>query len=103
MANLKVKIAGVEFRTPVFVASGTFGYGQEVKDLVDLNGLGAIVTKSISPEPRIGNPQPRIAELPTGMLNSIGLANVGVERFVAKVAVFAIATNTDPGQYCRKD
>ena len=94
MANLKIKIAGVQFRTPVFVASGTFGYGQEAKDLVELNGLGAIVTKSISPEPRIGNPQPRLAELPAGMLNSIGLANVGVERFVAEKLPFLRSVDT---------
>ncbi len=88
MAALKITIAGVEFQNPVFVASGTFGYGQEASELVDVNQLGAIVTKSITPEVRIGNPQPRIAELPAGMLNSIGLANVGLERFIAEKLPF---------------
>ncbi len=88
MAALKITIAGVEFQNPVFVASGTFGYGQEASELVDVNQFGAIVTKSITPEVRIGNPQPRIAELPAGMLNSIGLANVGLERFIAEKLPF---------------
>ncbi|MDQ7064848.1 MAG: dihydroorotate dehydrogenase [candidate division KSB1 bacterium] len=88
MAALSITIAGVEFQNPVFVASGTFGYGQEASELVDVNQLGAIVTKSITPEVRIGNPQPRIAELPAGMLNSIGLANVGLERFIAEKLPF---------------
>ena len=66
----------------MLVASGTFGYGQECQELVDLNALGGIVTKSITLKPRPGNPPDRIVELPAGMLNSIGLANVGVEAFV---------------------
>jgi dihydroorotate dehydrogenase (NAD+) catalytic subunit len=82
MSNLQIKIRDVEFPTPVFVASGTFGYGQEAADLVDLTGLGAIITKSIGAEPRIGNPPPRLFETTAGLLNSIGLQNVGVQNFV---------------------
>ncbi len=75
-------IRGVEFKNRVLVASGTFGYGNEVKDLVDVNGLGGICTKSLSWKPRDGNPPRRIVETPSGMLNSIGLANVGVHAFI---------------------
>jgi len=82
MNDLRIKIRDIEFPTPVFVASGTFGYGQEAADLVDLGGLGAIITKSIGPQPRLGNPAPRLFETTAGLLNSIGLQNVGVESFV---------------------
>ena len=75
-------IGNVEFKNRVLVASGTFGYGDEVKDLVDVNRLGGIVTKSLSWKPRDGNPPRRIVETPSGMLNSIGLANVGVHAFI---------------------
>lgn len=75
-------IRGVEFKNRVLVASGTFGYGDEVKDLVDLNRLGGIITKSLSLKPRDGNPPRRIVETPSGMLNSIGLANIGVQNFI---------------------
>lgn len=68
---------------PVLVASGTFGYAAELKRLVDLQRLGGIVTKTVTVEPRPGNPPPRIVETPAGMLNAIGLQNVGLERFVA--------------------
>ncbi|RME00291.1 MAG: dihydroorotate dehydrogenase [Calditrichaeota bacterium] len=88
MVNLKINIGPVTFDNPVFVASGTFGYGQESRELVELERIGAIITKSITPEERKGNPQPRIAELPAGMLNSIGLANVGLERFIAEKLPF---------------
>ena len=77
-------IKGVEFKNRVLVASGTFGYGDEVKELVDVDKLGGIVTKSLSWKPRDGNPAHRIAETPSGMLNSIGLANIGVHAFVEK-------------------
>jgi dihydroorotate dehydrogenase (NAD+) catalytic subunit len=75
-------LRNVEFKNRVLVASGTFGYGDEVKDLVDVNRLGGIVTKSLSWKPRDGNPPHRVAETAGGMLNSIGLANIGVERFI---------------------
>jgi dihydroorotate dehydrogenase (NAD+) catalytic subunit len=68
-------------KNPILTASGTFGYGDEVPDLVDVNQLGGLVTKSLTREPREGHPPPRIAETPAGMLNAIGLANMGVERF----------------------
>jgi dihydroorotate dehydrogenase (NAD+) catalytic subunit len=69
-------------KNPVLVASGTFGYGDECADLVDVNRLGGIVTKSLSLKPRHGNPPPRIVETASGMLNSIGLANIGVKKFI---------------------
>jgi dihydroorotate dehydrogenase (NAD+) catalytic subunit len=75
-------IASVEFQNRVLVASGTFGYGDEAKDLVDVNKLGGIVTKSLSWKPRDGNPPRRIVETASGMLNSIGLANIGVHAFI---------------------
>jgi dihydroorotate dehydrogenase (NAD+) catalytic subunit len=88
MQELQIKIRDVEFPTPVFVASGTFGYGQEAADLVDLTGLGAIITKSIGAAPRIGNPPPRLFETTAGLLNSIGLQNVGVQNFVTEKLPF---------------
>lgn len=80
--NLKVKIGKLELKNPVLVASGTFGYGLESRDFFDVSLLGAIITKSLSLKPRIGNPPQRIVETPAGMLNAIGLANIGVERFI---------------------
>ncbi len=88
MTDQKITIGNITFENPVLVASGTFGYGDECKDLVDLNRLGGIVTKSLSLKPRDGNPPPRIAETTGGMLNSIGLANIGVERFVEEKLPF---------------
>ena len=82
MIDLSVKIASLTLSNPVMVASGTFGYAQEFADLIDLDRLGAVITKTITPEPRPGNPPPRIAETPSGMLNSIGLPNVGVQDFI---------------------
>jgi len=80
--HLSVKIAEVKFSNPVLVASGTFGYGEEYSSLIDLNKLGGIITKSITLNPREGHPSPRTFETPCGMLNAIGLANVGVEKFI---------------------
>ncbi len=80
--DLSVKIGKIKMKNPVMVASGTFGYGKEYEDIVDLKTLGAIVTKTITLEPRIGNPPPRIIETPSGMLNSIGLENSGVDEFL---------------------
>ncbi len=79
--SLNIDFCKNQFNSPVLVASGTFGYGHEVSDLVDVNKLGGIVTKSVTYHPREGNPPPRICETPSGMLNSIGLANVGVDEF----------------------
>jgi dihydroorotate dehydrogenase (NAD+) catalytic subunit len=78
------KIGNLEFKNRVLVASGTFGYGDEVLDVVDVNRLGGLITKSITLKPRDGNPSPRIVETASGMINSIGLANVGVENFISE-------------------
>lgn len=85
MADLRIKIGSVDFKNPIFVASGTYGYGTEVSELADITVLGAIVTKSVTRYPREGNPPPRIVETPSGMLNSIGLANIGVEAYIKKM------------------
>jgi len=80
--NLSVQIGHLKLKNPVMTASGTFGYGEEYSEFVDLNKLGAIVVKGISLEPMDGNPPPRICETPCGMLNAIGLQNVGLKRFI---------------------
>lgn len=80
--DLRVKLGPLELKNPVMTASGTFGYGQEFEGLVDLNLLGAIIVKGLSLEPKAGNPPPRIVETPCGMLNAIGLANIGLETFM---------------------
>jgi len=85
LTNLERKLGSVKFDNPLFTASGTFGYGHDFPDIVDEKYIGAIVTKSITYEPRIGNPPPRIVETPSGMLNSIGLANIGVNKFIEQV------------------
>lgn len=80
--DLSVKIGSLTLKNPVITASGTFGYGQEYDKLIDLNALGAIVVKGLSLKPCEGNPPPRIVETPAGMLNAIGLSNIGVEAFL---------------------
>ncbi len=82
--NMKVNIAGVELDNPVMTASGTFGSGEEYSDFVDLNKIGAVVTKGVSNVPWSGNPTPRIAETYGGMLNAIGLQNPGVDLFIER-------------------
>ena len=82
--NMSVKIAGVELKNPVMEASGTFGSGKEYSEFVDLNSLGAVVTKGVASMPWEGNPTPRIAETHGGMLNAIGLQNPGVEVFAKR-------------------
>jgi dihydroorotate dehydrogenase (NAD+) catalytic subunit len=79
---MKVSVAGIELRSPVIAASGTFGYGIEFEELVSLNRIGAFVTKGLSKEPMPGNPTPRIIETAAGMINAIGLQNMGVRPFV---------------------
>jgi dihydroorotate dehydrogenase (NAD+) catalytic subunit len=86
--NLEVEIAGVRFQNPVWTASGTFGYGKEYSRLINLDQLGAICVKGISPEPMEGNPPPRIYETDSGMLNAIGLQNVGAKRFLGEKLPF---------------
>ena len=86
--NTKVKIAGVEFKNPVMTASGTFGSGMEYREFVDLNKLGAVVTKGVANVPWPGNPTPRVAETYGGMLNAIGLQNPGIGVFVERDLAF---------------
>ncbi|RKY69024.1 MAG: dihydroorotate dehydrogenase [Candidatus Latescibacterota bacterium] len=80
--DLSINLAGIRLKNPVLAASGTFGYGTEYADLVDVEALGGLVTKAITLEPREGNPPPRTVETPAGMLNAIGLTNVGVDAFI---------------------
>ena len=82
--TLSVNIGGIQMRNPVMTASGTFGYGSEYADFVDLNRLGAVVVKGVTSVPWPGNPMNRIMETPSGMLNAIGLQNVGVDGFISK-------------------
>lgn len=86
--DLSVNIASLKLRNPIMLASGTVGYGNEIAEFIDLNRIGAIVTKSLSLKPRKGNPPQRITETPAGMLNAIGLANVGVEVFLKEKIPF---------------
>jgi dihydroorotate dehydrogenase (NAD+) catalytic subunit len=86
--DLSVKIGSLTLRNPIILASGTVGYGNEISEFTDLNKLGGIVTKSLSLKPRKGNPPQRIVETPSGMLNAIGLANVGVELFLKEKIPF---------------
>ena len=107
--NLSVKIGNLDLKNPVMVASGTFGYAEEFKDLMDLKKLGAIVTKTITLRPRQGNLPPRTCETPAGMLNSIGLENPGIDEFIQKKLPFlrkldipvivSIAAETSPDEF----
>ena len=92
--DLSVNLAGITLRNPVMTASGTFGYGEEFADYVDLHKIGAFITKGLCIKPRSGNPTPRIVETPGGMLNAIGLQNVGIEAFIAKKIPFIRTVNT---------
>ncbi len=85
MAELGVKIGGLELKNPVLTASGTFGYGTEFADFVDLERLGGFIVKGTTLEPRQGNPYPRMAETPSGMLNAVGLQNKGVDYFTEHI------------------
>ncbi len=87
-SGLAVNLAGIEMKNPVMVASGTFGYGPEYSDLVDLNALGAIAVKGILSVPWEGNDTPRLVETPSGLLNAIGLQNPGVEKFISDYMPF---------------
>lgn len=82
--NLSVDIAGIKLRNPVMTASGTFGYGSEFAPYLDLEKIGAIITKGLSLKPKAGNPTPRIVETSGGMLNAIGLQNVGIDAFIGE-------------------
>ena len=105
--DTRVNLAGIELRNPVLTASGTFGYGTEFADFLDLRDIGGLVAKSLTLKPRFGNPPPRIAETASGMLNAISLENVGVEAFLSEklpalpdeVTVVASIFETDIGRY----
>jgi dihydroorotate dehydrogenase (NAD+) catalytic subunit len=86
--NLEVSIGGLKLKNPVMTASGTFGYGEEYAEFVDLNSLGAVVVKGLSLKPKEGNPPPRVVETAAGMLNAIGLQNIGIERFIGEKLPF---------------
>ena len=92
--DLRVKIGPMELKNPVLTASGTFGYGREFSSLIDPDLLGGIVVKGVSLKPREGNPPPRIVETPCGMLNAIGLANVGLESFLKEKLPWLQGLNT---------
>ena len=84
MVDLSVNLAGVTLKNPIIPASGTFGYGREYAGLYDLNILGSFSWKGTTKEARLGNPQPRIAEAPAGMLNAVGLQNPGIDAVIAE-------------------
>jgi len=88
MANLGINFAGIEFKNPIVAASGTFGFGREYCEYYDLSKLGGVCVKGLTNEPRLGNPPPRIAETPMGMLNSVGLQNPGIDAFISNELPF---------------
>jgi dihydroorotate dehydrogenase (NAD+) catalytic subunit len=92
--DMSVEIAGIKMRNPVMTASGTFGYGQEFADYMDLESIGAMITKGLSLRPKAGNNTPRIVETPGGMLNAIGLQNVGIDAFISTKLPFLRKVNT---------
>ena len=112
--SLSTRLGPIKLRTPVLVASGTFGYGEEFAPYADLRRLGGIIVKSLTLRPRAGNPPPRLVETSSGLLNSIGLQNVGVDAFIAdrlpnllfaEVPIIANVAGTDVEEYeevCRK-
>ena len=110
MADLSLELCGVKLKNPVIAASGTFGFGREYDELYDIGQLGGISVKGLSLKPRTGNPPSRIAETPSGMLNSVGLQNPGVDSFIENdlpwllekdVAVIANITGTSIDEYVR--
>ena len=111
MADLTVNIAGVEFKNPVITASGTFGFGREYSEFYPLKEIGGLSCKGITLKPRMGNPPPRIAETPSGILNAVGLQNPGVDHFIERdlpwlkeqetVVIANIAGNT-PEEYAQR-
>jgi dihydroorotate dehydrogenase (NAD+) catalytic subunit len=92
--DMSVNLAGIALRNPVMTASGTFGYGEEFSEYVDLQTIGAFITKGLCVKPRPGNPTPRIVETQGGMLNAIGLQNVGIDAFIEKKIPFIRKVNT---------
>ncbi len=105
--DMRVRLGGLELRSPVLSASGTFASGREYADFIDLERLGALVTKGVSLEPWAGNDAPRIAETPSGMLNSIGLQNPGVDAFIERDLAWLANVNVPvvvnvSGHSCRR-
>ena len=84
MVNTQVTLSGLTLDNPVIPASGTFGYGHEFAELYDINCLGSFSFKGTTREPRFGNPTPRIAETPAGMLNAVGLQNPGIDKVISE-------------------
>ena len=95
MVNLGISIGNLKFKNPVITASGTFGYGSEFDDFIDVSRLGGIVLKGITMESREGNPYPRMAETPSGMLNAVGLQNKGIDYFVKNIYPLVSGYNTN--------
>lgn len=109
MADLKINIGGLQLKNPVIAASGTFGFGREYSEIIDLNKLGGISTKGITLKPRQGNKPPRIAETPAGILNSVGLQNPGINAFIKNeipfmrgfdIAIIANLAGSTVEEYC---
>jgi dihydroorotate dehydrogenase (NAD+) catalytic subunit len=92
--DMTVEVAGIKMRNPVMTASGTFGYGAEFAEYLDLESIGAMITKGLSLRPKAGNPTPRIVETPGGMLNAIGLQNVGIDAFIEHKLPYLKNVNT---------
>jgi dihydroorotate dehydrogenase (NAD+) catalytic subunit len=107
VVDLSVRVGALQFRNPILAASGTFGYGIEFSRLVDLNKLGGFVTKGLSREPIAGAPAPRLCETPSGMLNAVGLQNVGVRAFVEQklpvLRKFDVPVIANVFGYCQED
>lgn len=110
MANLKVNVAGVDFKNPVITASGCYGFGRDYEDFYPLETLGGVSLKGMTLKERLGNPPPRIAETPSGMLNSVGLQNPGVEHFIKEdlpylkqkdVVLIANIAGSNVSDYCQ--
>jgi dihydroorotate dehydrogenase (NAD+) catalytic subunit len=95
MADLTVKIGRMTLKNPVMTASGTFGYGKEYADFIDLSQIGGIIVKGTTLEPRRGNPCPRMAETPSGMLNAVGLQNKGADHFIKEIYPSIRGTDTN--------
>ena len=95
MVNLGISIGNLHFKNPVITASGTFGYGSEFDDFMDVSRLGGIILKGVTPEPREGNPYPRMAETPSGMLNAVGLQNMGIDYFEENIYPQVAAYDTN--------
>ncbi len=98
--DMSVNIAGVEWKNPVTVASGTFGSGEEFSEFVDLNRLGAVTTKGVANVPWPGNPTPRVAEVYGGMMNAIGLQNPGIDLFCKRDIPFLKKYDTEDHRQC---